>query len=125
MVDGNYSQAGGVEHVSHERAGCPGCGKIIGADVVVCPSCGIQVRNLTVQGVAAQNPKDKTIAIILAIFVGMFTWVYTYKVDSGKFWINFIVSIVTVGIWGLVAWLWAIIEAASRSEQFYRNFPNG
>ncbi len=69
-------------------------------------------------------PKDKGISILLAIFLGLFTWVYTYEVDSGKFWGNLIASILTVGIWWVVAWLWALILAIQRDESFYSNFPN-
>jgi hypothetical protein len=68
-------------------------------------------------------PKDKTIAIILAIFFAFFTWVYTYQTDAWKFWLNLILTLVTCGWWGLVAWLWAIIEVAARPVKFYANYP--
>jgi len=70
-------------------------------------------------------PKDKTVAVLLAVFLGIWTWVYTYQKDSDKFWFNLILSVITLGIWGIVAWIWAIVSAASRTPDFYRNYPNG
>lgn len=71
------------------------------------------------------TPKDKTVAIILAIFFGFWTWVYTYQKDAGKFWGNLALTVITVGIWGIVAWIWAIVSTVSRPDAFYSNFPNG
>ena len=102
---------------------CPGCRNNISNDAVVCPACGRQVKNLAFQQSRAHMPKDKTVAILLAIFLGLWTWVYTYDLDSTKFWINLVASIFTCGIWGVVAWLWAVIEVISRPPQFYENYP--
>lgn len=70
-------------------------------------------------------PKSKTPAILLAVFLGLWTWLYTYKVDAWKFWLNLVVSILTLGLWGLIAWVWAIVDAARRSQDWYQSFPNG
>lgn len=97
---------------------CPSCGKPIKWNAVMCVHCGVPNRQ-------AAPPKDRTIAIILAVLFGFWTWVYTYQVDSWKFWVNLAVTTVTCGIWGLGAWIWAIIDVASRPQEFYDNFPNG
>ena len=69
--------------------------------------------------------KSKTTAVLLAVFLGFWTWLYTYKVDSWKFWMNLVLSLITLGIWGLIAWVWAIIESAVRSGEWFESYPNG
>ena len=71
-------------------------------------------------------PKQKTTAVLLAVFLTFWTWIYTYKVDAWKFWLNLVLSCLTVGFWAiLVAWPWAIIDAARRKDDWYLAFPNG
>lgn len=68
------------------------------------------------------KPKSKTTAILLAVFLGLWTWCYTYKKDAWKFWLNLVLSILTFGLWGLVAWVWAIVNTARRPEEFFTNY---
>ena len=71
-------------------------------------------------------PKQKTTAVLLAVFLTFWSWIYTYKVDAWKFWLNLALSVLTIGAWALfVAWPWAIIDAARRSDDWYLAFPNG
>jgi hypothetical protein len=70
-------------------------------------------------------PKSKTTSVLLAVFLAFWTWLYTYKTDAWKFWLNLGLSIVTVGIWLIVAWIWAIIDVSVRSNDWYDLFPNG
>lgn len=70
----------------------------------------------------AVKPKEKTTAVLLAVFLGFWTWCYTYKKDAWKFWLNLGLSAVTIGHWLPVAWIWAIIDAARRPKEFYSNF---
>jgi len=89
----------------------------------VCPRCGTMLG----------TPKDKTVAILLAVFLAPWNWCYTYKRDAAKFWIGLsmmilgaILLVVLIGFFLIVAvWLWAVIDAASKSDNFYRQFPNG
>ncbi|MBO0682666.1 MAG: hypothetical protein J2P45_05875 [Candidatus Dormibacteraeota bacterium] len=74
---------------------------------------------------AVIEPKDKTTSVLLAVFLGAWTWVYTYKTDAAFFWINLVLSILTGGFWVIVAWPWAIICAATRPQAWYANFPYG
>lgn len=99
---------------------CSSCGNVIKKDAVVCIHCGVPNRAATIT-----HPKDRSIAIILAILFGPWTWAYTYEVDSTKFWINLAVTVVTCGFWGLGAWIWAIIDVATRPQEFYDNYPCG
>ena len=97
-------------------------------------------QSLGAKGVAARtwNPKatryrtlftslrrQRPDAILLAVFLAFWMWIYTYKVDAWKFWLNLGLTVVTLGIWSLVAWPWSIIDAARRSDQWYAQFPNG
>jgi len=59
------------------------------------------------------------------VFLGFWTWLYTYKTDAWKFWVNLGLTVVTLGIWGIVAWIWAIIDQAVRPAPFFERFPNG
>lgn len=71
------------------------------------------------------EPKDKTTAVVLAVFLGVWTWLYTYKTDSGLFWANLVAGILTAGLWAPIAWVWAIICTASRPQSWYASFPYG
>lgn len=72
----------------------------------------------------SKSSSNKTTAILLAVFFGALAWLYTYKTDSAKFWINNIVSVLTFGLWGIIAWAWAIIDYSVRPNEFYINYSN-
>ena len=109
---------------------CPSCGVAIKREAELCVHCGVRV------GRPAAGAKSKTTAILLAVFLGFFTWLYTYREDSGKFWIsvsvsvvNFILGIVTLGIWfivsffvGLGIWIWAIVDAVGKNDEWYATY---
>jgi hypothetical protein len=65
------------------------------------------------------QPKTKRTALLLALVTAPLAWLYTYKQDLKKFWINIGLSVITAGLWGIVAWIWAIIDIARRPEEFY------
>ena len=102
---------------------CFGCGAIVFATAAVCPRCGTMLG----------SPKDKAVALLMAIFVPPWNWLSTYKRDAVKFWIGLslmivgtILLLVVVGFFLIVGvWLWAIIDAATKTESYYRQFPNG
>jgi len=66
--------------------------------------------------------RSKTTAVVLAVLFGFFAWLYTYEKDGTKFWINLGLTVVTLGFWGLVAWIWAIIDTASKPEAYYTDY---
>lgn len=102
---------------------CGNCGQPLQPGSTYCASCGSPAGGSA--PVAAPAAKDKTVAVLLAVFLGFWTWVYTYQRDSGKFWLNLVLSVVTLGIWGIVAWIWAIVDACTKPTSYYANFPNG
>lgn len=73
----------------------------------------------------------KTTAVLLAVFLSFWTWLYTYKTDAKKFWIGLSASIVgaitaafVVGIFIVLGiWIWAIVDAARRPDDFYAAYP--
>jgi hypothetical protein len=97
---------------------CPSCGEPIKILAVICPHCGVATSSYS------PTPKSKTTALLLAIFLGFWTWCYTYKRDAWKFWLNLILTVLTLGFYGLVAWIWAIIDVAVKPDTFYSKFPN-
>jgi hypothetical protein len=66
--------------------------------------------------------KSKTTAVLLAIFLGFWAWLYLYKKSIGKFWLNLGLIIITAGIWSIVAWIWAIIDTARRPVEWYGSY---
>jgi hypothetical protein len=84
-----------------------------------------------------QRPKSRSSAVLLAIFLSFFTWLYTYEKDSWKFWlnlavavVNIVLSVLTLGIWLLIAlpvafaaWMWAIIDVAVKPRRYYDMYP--
>jgi hypothetical protein len=78
---------------------CASCGNGLVAAAVICPSCGAAQK-----GFNASGGKSKTTAVLMAVFLSAWTWVYTWKVNSKKFlfalclWVvQIIVSIVGAG----------------------------
>ena len=108
---------------------CVGCGSGLIATAVVCPRCGTGASARGTGYVGVKN-KDKTVALILAVFTGHFTWLYTYERDQQKFWIGlgvwlmgFVLLFFLVGIFAwLGVWIWSIVDVAQRSEEWYATY---
>lgn len=74
---------------------CPECGTVIKRSSVFCTECRTQLKEKKENIVEVTKPKEvalapsknKTIAILLSIFLGFWSWLYTYKVDRKKFWV--------------------------------------
>ena len=102
---------------------CAGCGTPVVTTAVICPKCGT----------AMGSPRNKGIAILLAVFLSFWTWVYTYKKDATKFWIGLVLAVVgfisaffLVGWFLLVGlWIWAIVDTATKPEAYYQRYPEG
>lgn len=68
---------------------CWNCGKPIGKQAVVCVHCGVAAR-LGRARKPFNKGKSKTTAVLLAVFLGPWTWLYTIKRD----WVKFLIGIV-------------------------------
>lgn len=122
---------------------CVGCGKGLIASAAICPVCGTPVKaNSTSRG------KDKTVAVVLAVFLSGWAWLYTYRFNAAKFWIyiggsfflvltgsvSFAASLDaydSVPAYAVLAfvyfvsfafWLWAVIDSATKPREYYENY---
>ena len=109
---------------------CTGCGRGLIATASVCPSCGTACSG-SPSGVPGS--KDKTVALLLAIFLGHWTWLYTYETDQQKFWIatgvwvlGLILTVVGIGFLILLGiYIWSIVDVAQKSNAWFADYPNG
>jgi len=115
---------------------CTECGTLIKKSAVrnlfrgpVCPHCGIEIKELSL------IPKSKTVAIVLAIFFGFWSWLYTYKKDRINFWICLGVMLASIVVLGwvywiaiityVIGWIMAMVDAIRRPKSFFLDYPNG
>ena len=112
---------------------CQNCGAAITPAAEICVKCGAKVGGVVAE---TKGGKSKTTSVLLAIFLGPWTWVYTYKKDAWKFWVGLavailsgILAVVTWGIslgfswiFGLGVWVWAIADTASKKDEWYRSY---
>ena len=83
----------------------------------------------------SSGDKSKVAAILLAVFLAFWSWLYTYREDGVKFWIGFashtvsLILTVLTGVWvfvwiliGFGFWIWAIIDTAIKSDEWYANY---
>ncbi|MBA7680782.1 hypothetical protein ES703_89103 [subsurface metagenome] len=75
---------------------CPECGKPIKKNAVICVHCGVQVKELAYQSkeVPTVTHKNRTAAVVLAVFFNYLSWLYTYKRSRIKFWIALSISMI-------------------------------
>lgn len=117
---------------------CHSCGSVIKREAEICVKCGVRARRAPslAPGLAGTGAKSKVAAVLLAIFLGFWTWLYTYREDGVKFWIalgasvgNVLLLILTLGLWifffwipifGL--WIWPVIDAATKSDDWYASY---
>tara|TARA_Y100000310_G_C20480884_1_gene714615 strand:+ start:224 stop:475 length:252 start_codon:yes stop_codon:yes gene_type:complete len=76
------------------------------------------MRGKTVRG------KSKTTAILLAVFLSHWAWVYTYRDNSWKFWLSFICGllfcwtyIVPIGFY-----IWVIIDNCTADQKYFEDY---
>jgi len=89
---------------------CPACAAPTTPLSEICVKCGTRlIPQTAAPGMAAKtgtmNTKSKTVSILLAAFLGYWTWLYTYKKDHWKFWLSLGVSIVcSIGLGIIFIW---------------------
>lgn len=67
---------------------CLNCGKVISKNAAFCPLCGVQLKEIKISEKSVLVPlKSKTVSVVLAVFFGFWSWLYTYRKDQIKFWI--------------------------------------
>ncbi len=120
---------------------CQACGNGLIESAAICPKCGTPVQGHSLPGAA--SVKSKTTAVVLAVFLSYWTWLYTYSVNKTKFWVAlgvgfglFIIQMATFAssssaalgattvfgwVVGVGFWIWAIVDNASKPESFFAN----
>lgn len=108
----------------HMGTRCTGCGEPCLATASVCPSCGTQLREV----------KDRSVAIILAVFFSFVTWAYTYQRNKVGFWVGLLVDVAAAvlgavsgpawAVLGVGVWLAAIFHSVGKSREYYLCYPN-
>lgn len=114
---------------------CQNCGQAIDVDCVVCPKCGKQVSQLKqeqpqivinnannntntninrVGGFAMGRPKDKWVAFLLCLFLGIFG---AHKFYEGKIGMG-ILYLFTVGLFG-IGWFIDLIVLLLKPNPYY------
>lgn len=130
----------------HDEMFCQSCGQVIKKEAAICIHCGVPTKAgrsgvggapVYKAGAAGRGEgKSKVASVLLAIFLGVFTWLYTYREDSTKFWLGagisaamFILSVLTLGIFLFVAfpvgfgiWIWTIVDTATKKDEWYENY---
>jgi TM2 domain-containing membrane protein YozV len=99
---------------------CRSCGAIIKKDAEICVHCGVRA-----QRAVGFTPKDKTVAVLLAVFLSFWTWLYTYKKDAWKFWLGLGLNLVgwaVLFIPNFAIWIWAIVDVAVKPKEFYESY---
>lgn len=130
---------------------CASCGRIIKRAAAFCVHCGVLTSSdpFNRRPAVPCGPKRKRVAILLALFLGYWTWYYTIAVDWWRFVVCLITQVVLIGLLatitsegGLdhgdgpgfcalaalisigVCWLWPLIHTGRRRPQFfYHEYP--
>jgi hypothetical protein len=90
---------------------CPACGAGLVAQAVICPNCGSPT------GTPFSGGKSKTAAVLLAVFLGPWTWLYTYRRNAWKFWVGLV-----GGVGGIVLALTVAAAFAVTVNQGYYHY---
>ena len=94
---------------------CQNCGAQIDEKAIICPKCGVQVAPLG----GAKETKNRTTAIILALFVGGFG-IHKLYLNEGKWWLYLIFCWTFVPL--LVALYDLITYAMMSDEAFHAKY---
>jgi hypothetical protein len=92
---------------------CSACGSSIIETAIICPKCGSPTAKYVVTKGAAE--KSKTTAVVLAIFLGIWSWLYTYKFNKNKFW----VALTTYLAFSVVILIRGLFAAYQRDIGYY------
>ncbi|MCL4386444.1 MAG: zinc ribbon domain-containing protein [Cyanobacteria bacterium] len=118
---------------------CPECGKTVKRNAVICVHCGIQIKllqnSVTKSEAISTTPKSRRVALWLVLFLGFFSWLYTFRKDWWKFLISCVIFFILLFvirrneaaafIIGAIVYLWPVIDVTVRKESFYENYPYG
>jgi hypothetical protein len=115
---------------------CVTCGNGLVTTAAICPRCGTPVSGAT-RG--QMGSKSRTTAVLLAVFLSFWSFLYTYSISPWKFWLGlglsvftFIIDVILVAangdspsppgsialiLIGLGVWIWSIVDRSTTSLQ--------
>lgn len=83
----------------------------------VCPYCGVMAN-------AASGVLNKTTAILLAVFLGPWTWIYTWRRDRRKFFFGLVVPVFMFALIFIVASGGHEVFVCNQQTRTCRNQPS-
>lgn len=113
---------------------CPECGRTIKRGTTICPHCEVNIKDLfTTESTTYQSPiyrmegattpKNKVVAILLAVFFSFWAWLYTYGKNAKKFWISMGVNALLFVI--IFGYSCSIISNMDPYNEYYLDFSSG
>lgn len=104
---------------------CTGCGTALVATAAICPSCGTPAQSQAINYVTG---KSKTTAVLLAVFLGFWSWLYTFKVDKAKFFIG--LGLQVLNYFFLIQWFSEFMVSSTAytdcvSNSYYSDYSYG
>ena len=110
---------------------CVTCGNGLVATAAICPRCGTPVPGAKPVQVGA---KSRSTAVLLAVFLSFWSFLYTYSISAWKFWLGLGLSVLPLIIVYIMAaangspgiavasylislgvWIWAIVDRSTTS----------
>ena len=93
---------------------CSACGNSLLNTAVVCPKCGSPTPAYKPSSI--RSGKSKANAVVFAVFLGPWSWLYTYKLNGYKFWIS-------LGVSWLLFWTYFILYTRDvQNSDYYVEF---
>ena len=76
---------------------------------------------------SSKSEKSKTVAIVLAVFFGCWSWLYTYRENAWKFWVGLVISLTCwwmLFIPNFAVWVWALVDNTIKNDDWYKEYNN-
>ena len=131
---GVSSQLKPITNLNFVRRDCTNCGHTFSGPPntsIECPNCAFWVSvtsGTTPSSLISTKKKHKTTSVILAIFLGPLSWLYSYSIDSKKFWYSVLAIVVVAVLETLISpvfsvlnfliWLWSLVDAFTKPSAF-------
>ena len=125
------------EHYDRREKGaderfCHSCGAVVKKSSAICPKCGVSITG-------EYGRKDKSTAILLAIFTSFFSWLYLYEKNTVKFWLGLGATAASAIIattlfdssnqyWycgiipAAIVWMFAVVDVSTKGASYYESF---
>lgn len=107
---------------------CPNCGAEVSAAQVVCVKCGVALKQAAAAG-GCDSKKDKTVAALLAIFLGALGIHEFYLGNTTSAVIRLVITVVSCGwggfVLGIISLIEGIIYLTKSDEEFHSIYVEG